>query len=205
MVILEDVDLIAGDRSFGPMGTNPLLFEVLNQIDGLGDDVDVTFLLTTNRVDILERALAERPGRVDAAVEIGAPDEEGRRRLFRLYGEGLGVGQLDDEALQGAVDATQGRTATYLREVVRRAALIAAEEVDVGALRVDGRTLESAAQALLDDRAALTRSLLGEPLEPDAEPPVLGGLPPGMGAAMMMRRGFMGRHGQAPPAPFAPE
>jgi cell division protease FtsH len=207
MVILEDVDLIAGDRSFGPMGTNPLLFEVLNQIDGLGDDVDVTFLLTTNRVDILERALAERPGRVDAAVEIGAPDEEGRRRLFRLYGEGLGVGQLDDEALEGAVEATEGRTATYLREVVRRAALIAAEELDVGDLKVDGRMLEGAAQALLDDRAALTRSLLGEPLEPDAEPPVLGGLPSGTGAAMMMRRGmvFRGRHGQAPPAPFAPE
>jgi len=35
--------------------------------------VDVTFLLTTNRVDILERALAERPGRVDAAIEIAAP------------------------------------------------------------------------------------------------------------------------------------
>jgi cell division protease FtsH len=69
IVILEDIDLIAGDRSFGPIGTNPLLFEVLNQIDGLGDDVDVTFLLTTNRVDILERALAERPRRVDAAIE----------------------------------------------------------------------------------------------------------------------------------------
>jgi len=80
IIVLEDIDLIAADRSFGPMGANPLLFEVLNQIDGLGDDVDVTFLLTTNRVDILERALAERPGRVDAAVEIAPPDAGGRVR-----------------------------------------------------------------------------------------------------------------------------
>jgi hypothetical protein len=203
MVILEDVDLIAGDRSFGPMGANPLLFEVLNQIDGLGDDVDVTFLLTTNRVDILERALAERPGRVDAAVEIGPPDEEGRRRLLRLYGAGLGVGDLDDGLLQGAVDATEGRTATYLREVVRRAALISAEEQIGGSLKVDGQMLEEAAQALLDDRAALTRSLLGEPLEPDAEPPILGGIQPNLGA--MMGRRFMGRQGQGPPTPFAPD
>jgi ATP-dependent 26S proteasome regulatory subunit len=203
MVILEDVDLIAGDRSFGPMGANPLLFEVLNQIDGLGDDVDVTFLLTTNRVDILERALAERPGRVDAAVEIGPPDEEGRRRLLRLYGAGLGVGDLDDGLLQGAVDATEGRTATYLREVVRRAALISAEEQIGGSLKVDGHMLEEAAQALLDDRAALTRSLLGEPLEPDAEPPILGGIQPNLGA--MMGRRFMGRQGQGPPTPFAPD
>ena len=109
------------------MGANPLLFEVLNQIDGLGDDVDVTFLLTTNRVDILERALAERPGRVDAAVEISPPDQEGRRRLLRLYGERAGLGELSDDQLATTVEATEGRTATYLREVVRRAALMAAE------------------------------------------------------------------------------
>jgi hypothetical protein len=53
LVILEDVDLIGGDRSLSAVGSNPLLFEVLNQIDGLNADVDVTFLLTTNRVDIL--------------------------------------------------------------------------------------------------------------------------------------------------------
>jgi hypothetical protein len=204
MVVLEDVDLIAGDRSFGPMGANPLLFEVLNQIDGLGDDVDVTFVLTTNRVDILERALAERPGRVDAAVEIGPPNEEGRRRLFRLYGGRLGISQLKDEALQGAVAATEGRTATYIREVVRRAALISAEAQTEGRLQVDGDTLEVAARALLDDRAALTRSLLGEPLEPDAEPPVTGSMSPNFGA-VMMARGFAGRRGQSAPAPFAPD
>ena len=40
VVVLEDVDLVAGDRSFGPPGSNPLLFEILNQLDGLGDDVE---------------------------------------------------------------------------------------------------------------------------------------------------------------------
>jgi cell division protease FtsH len=205
IVILEDVDLIAGDRSFGPMGSNPLLFEVLNQIDGLGDDVDVTFLLTTNRVDILERALAERPGRVDAAVEIAPPDEDGRRRLLRLYGSGLGVDALDDLELSDAVGGTEGKTATYLREVVRRAALLAAEATSQGALRVTGEMLATAAAELLEDRSALTRSLLGGPSEPDAEPPMQDGMVP-PGAMQMMRRmrhqqGF----GTTPPTPFAPD
>jgi hypothetical protein len=215
LVILEDIDLIAGDRSFGPIGSNPLLFEVLNQIDGLGDDVDVTFLLTTNRVDILERALAERPGRVDAAVEIAAPDEEGRRRLFRLYGAGLGMGGLDDGHLQNAVTATAGRTATYLREVVRRAALRAAETQAEGDLRVGGDGLAAAAGELLDDRAALTRALLGSVDEPDAEPPFASpgaGLPyrpgPMMGMARRMGRGgfiYGGPGSSDPPAPFGPD
>ena len=203
IVVMEDVDLIAGDRSFGPMGGNPLLFEVLNQIDGLGDDVDVTFLLTTNRVDILERALAERPGRVDVAVEIAPPDADGRGRLLRLYGAGLGVGNLSDADLVPTVDATDGRTATYLREVVRRAALLAADASPAGPLRVDGETLATAATDLLADRAQLTRSLLGGVSEPDAEPPMGG--PGFMGGAMMSRmlRGFPGSDGS--PIPFGPE
>ena len=61
------------DRDFAAPGANALLFEILNQLDGLGDDVDVVFVLTTNRVEVLERALAERPGRVDEAVEVGCP------------------------------------------------------------------------------------------------------------------------------------
>jgi cell division protease FtsH len=213
IVILEDIDLIAGDRSFGP-GSNPLLFEVLNQIDGLGDDVDVTFLLTTNRVDILERALAERPGRVDAAVEIAAPEEEGRRRLLRLYGASLGLSALGDQDLQDSVDATDGRTATYLREVVRRAALIAADRQPEGHLQVDGAMLSEAARELLEDRAALTRALLGGVQEPDAEPPLMSppmGMPFPPGAMMARRRAMAGGYavlhpmGTGEPTPFAPE
>ena len=203
IVIMEDVDLIAGDRSFGPMGGNPLLFEVLNQIDGLGDDVDVTFLLTTNRVDILERALAERPGRVDVAVEIAPPDAEGRGRLLRLYGEGLGVDDLSEDDLQPTVEATEGRTATYLREVVRRAALLAADASPDGPLRVDGVTLAQAATDLLADRAQLTRSLLGGPSEPDAEPPIGAGAAGFQMMAHRMMRGISGSGG--PPVPFGPE
>jgi cell division protease FtsH len=205
LVVLEDIDLIAGDRSFHRMGGHPLLFEVLNQIDGLGDDVDVTFLLTTNRVDILERALAERPGRVDAAIEIAPPDDDGRIRLFRLYGEGLGISELSDDELSDAVSATEGRTATYLREVVRRAALRSAANSD-GPLRVTGVQLREAAQDLLDDRASLTRSLLGGPVEQDAEPPIGGPpmMPPmpmgGVRGAWMLRQ-----HGSSSTPPFAPD
>ena len=202
LVILEDVDLIAADRSFATLGSNPLLFEVLNQIDGLGDDVDVAFLLTTNRVDILEHALAERPGRVDAAVEIPLPDDEGRARLFRLYGHGLGVSTLSADDLAEAISLTDDRTATYVREVVRRAALGAAERRD-GRLRVDGELLAAAARELLDDRAALTRSLLGTPLEPDAEPPL--GPHPRATLGINVVRGMRAQRmmpGEDPPQPF---
>ena len=40
----------------------PLMFTLLNEMDGLDEDADVVFLLTTNRADLLEDALASRPG-----------------------------------------------------------------------------------------------------------------------------------------------
>ena len=160
VVILEDVDLVAGDRSFGPPGSNPLLFEVLNQLDGLGDDVDVVFILTTNRVEVLERALAERPGRVDEAVEIGAPDAAGRERLLRLYGADTGLGELD---LAGTVAATEGLTATFLRELTRRTVIAATlARPDDDPVRVRQEDLDAAVEQLQNSRAQLTRALLGE-------------------------------------------
>ena len=85
VIVLEDVDLVAEDRSFGP-GSSPVLFDLLDAMDGAAADADLLFVLTTNRADLLEPALAARPGRVDVAVEIDLPDAEARRRLLDLYG-----------------------------------------------------------------------------------------------------------------------
>jgi hypothetical protein len=88
-LILEDVDLVAEERTQQSTNCNAVLFELLNQMDGLNEDADILFLLTTNRPEVLEPALAARPGRVDTAVEIPLPDAACRRRLFELYGNSL--------------------------------------------------------------------------------------------------------------------
>lgn len=83
------MDLIGTERNNQTVGANALLFELLNQMDGLAEDTDILFILTTNRPDILEPALAARPGRVDQAIEVPPPDAECRRRLFELYRRGV--------------------------------------------------------------------------------------------------------------------
>jgi hypothetical protein len=67
-LVLEDVDLIAQERTHQSTGANTVLFELLNQMDGLADDADILFLLTSNRPELLEPALAARPGRIDLAI-----------------------------------------------------------------------------------------------------------------------------------------
>ncbi|MGD8193081.1 AAA family ATPase [Herbiconiux sp. P18] len=157
IVVLEDVDLVAGDRSMH-QGPQPLLFAVLDALDGLDGDADVAFVLTTNRVEVLEQALADRPGRVDLAVEVPLPDQSARRRLFARYADGL---PFSASAVEEAADASEGTTGSFAKELMRRAVLAAAEA---------GRTvadpdLELALQGLLDDRSRLTRSLLGSPAQ----------------------------------------
>ncbi|MBS2023997.1 MAG: 26S protease regulatory subunit [Deltaproteobacteria bacterium] len=155
-VVVEDVDLIAGERSQQAVCNNGVLFELLNEMDGLGSDADVLFLLTTNRPDMLEPALAARPGRVDMALEVPLPDVECRRRLFALYGRGL---RFEVQQLEGFVERTQGVSAAFIRELVRKAALAAADERDE--LVVEDRHLDEALHELLVEGGGLTRSLLG--------------------------------------------
>jgi ATPase family associated with various cellular activities (AAA) len=164
MVILEDVDLIAEERDRRQPGCTPLLFELLNEMDGLGDDADVIFLLTSNRPDLLEPALAARPGRVDLAVEVPLPDAGCRRRLIELYGQGLTM-RLDGDGLDRLVQRTEGVSPAFIRELLRKAALLAVLPADGPAgqdgIVVEDRHLEHAMHELVLDGGELTRHLLG--------------------------------------------
>lgn len=166
VVVLEDVDLVAEERgyaaygpgSFGP-GANPVLFTLLDAMDGAAADADIVFLLTTNRADLLEPALAARPGRVDVAVEIARPDADARGRLLDLYGRSADIVLTGAERAE-VVRRTDGVTASFVKELVRRAVLEAVEESG----RVDEvlhRHVSRALDDLLDSSQAVTRALLG--------------------------------------------
>jgi ATP-dependent 26S proteasome regulatory subunit len=158
MVVLEDVDLVAEHRGHSPFG-QPILFQLLNEMDGMAEDADVVFVLTTNRADLLEPALAERPGRVDQAVALELPDADSRRALFELY---RGPLEVDTSGLDDVLARTEGVTASFLKELLRRAALLAATRTSVeDRLAVSAADLTGALDELLDTRNAMTRTLLG--------------------------------------------
>ena len=182
MVVLEDVDLVARERTMSAGGANPLLFALLNEMDGLAEDADVIFVLTTNRVELLEPALAARPGRIDQAVEIGLPAEESRSRLLRLYLRGV---EHEVPALEGLVERTVGVSAAFIKELVRRATLLAADEAP-SPLLVTTEHLDAALDDLLEHSAPILRSMLGAardgerpPSVEDAGPPTWDVPPPG--------------------------
>jgi hypothetical protein len=171
LVILEDVDLIARTRNAARhLSFQVNLHQLLDEMDGVPSDAEVLFLLTTNRPRAIESALAASPGRVDQAIEFPLPDAEGRRRLLELYGRGLTLALADADEL---IEKTEGASPAFMQELVRRAALIAAEEDSQAneILRVTDPHCEMALRDLTLGGGELTRNLLGfrhpaEPFEP---------------------------------------
>jgi ATP-dependent 26S proteasome regulatory subunit len=95
-----------------------LLNRLLNEMDGLREDAQVLFVLTTNRPGELEEALTSRPGRIDQAIEFPLPDEDGRRKLVQLYSGSL---KLGDGVLSVLVQKTKGGSGAFIKELMRRA------------------------------------------------------------------------------------
>lgn len=153
VVIMEDVDMIAEDRE---TRANSLLHDLLNAMDGLEGDADIQFVLTTNRAEVLERALRTRPGRIDLAVEIPLPDAACRRRILTLFCAGV---RHEFGDFSKWVARTEGASATFLRELVRRAALAAA--LEGSEIQLLDRHFEAACQDLLEVGGELNRNLLG--------------------------------------------
>lgn len=161
LVIMEDVDLVASqrDESRHP-ATQITLHQMLNEMDGLASNAEVIFLLTTNRPECIEGAIAARPGRIDQAIEFPLPDADCRRRLLALYGKGLMLALNDED---GLIARTEGASPAFIQELIRKAALFAAEENsrDGDTLRLTDSHFEEALRELLFGGGDLTRSLLG--------------------------------------------
>jgi AAA+ superfamily predicted ATPase len=159
LVIMEDVDLVASarDESRHPM-YQVTLHQLLNEMDGIDAPAAILFLLTTNRPDAIEPAIASRPGRVDQAIEYPLPDADCRRRLIDLYGQGL-VLELRD--MDSIVARTEGASPAFIQEMLRKAALFAAEDSSGDELRVTDEHCQAALRELLFSGGELTRRLLG--------------------------------------------
>jgi cell division protease FtsH len=157
IVVLEDVDLIARDRErMGSACEEVLLNKLLNHMDGLTEDADILFILTTNRPEQLESALASRPGRVDQAIEFPLPDPDGRRKLVRLYAAGLDV---PNPVVDAIVKKTDRVSAAFIKELMRRAGQFQLERNGDGPLTV--ADVDAALDELLFKGGSLNRVLLG--------------------------------------------
>jgi len=87
IVFIDEVDAIATKRFDAQTGADRevqrILLELLNQMDGFDQTVNVKVIMATNRQDTLDPALL-RPGRLDRKIEFPNPDRRQKRLIFQV-------------------------------------------------------------------------------------------------------------------------
>jgi hypothetical protein len=156
ILVIEDADLIARTREeMNGACEEVLLNKLLNEMDGLREDAEILFVLTTNRPEHIESALAARPGRIDQAIEFPLPNDEGRRQLARLYAGAL---EIRPKVVERIVQKTQGASAALIKELMRRSAQFLLESGDA---RLEPEHVDAALDEMLFHGGSLNAKLLG--------------------------------------------
>jgi cell division protease FtsH len=122
------------------------LNQLLVEMDGFDERVNVIVLAATNRPDVLDPAL-RRPGRFDRDVTVGLPDLAGRRGILAIHTRELAL--ADDVSLDRLAGVTMGMSGAQLANLCNEAALLAARE-------------EHPRITAADFEAALDRIVLGD-------------------------------------------
>ncbi|MEM1044385.1 MAG: ATP-binding protein [Bacteroidota bacterium] len=122
LVVLEDVDLVYGQREENAYGV--ALGELMDELDGFARDDEILFVLTTNAIDRVEAAVKDRPGRISQCVLFGLPGPDLRQRYLTALLAPYDTSGLD---LSEVVRMTDRTSQAFLKELVFRAVQIATE------------------------------------------------------------------------------
>lgn len=122
ILFLEDLDLIAESRERG--GRASVLGQLMNELDGLRGDHPLLAIATTNRLEVIEEALRNRPGRFDEVVELGLPGAGEREQMLRHFFRGCRLAGEDLAWLNDRLDDASGAEIERLaQEAIALAAL----------------------------------------------------------------------------------
>ena len=88
IVFIDEIDSLASNRiELGTSGEREVqrtFMQFLAEIDGFKPLSNVKIIGCTNRKDILDPAIL-RPGRLDRLIEVGYPDEDGIKQIFKIH------------------------------------------------------------------------------------------------------------------------
>ena len=122
LLIIEDIDFIGKSRDYV---TDPTVGELLTQLDGNSPNHGVFVLATTNRPELLDKALVERPSRFDVKLIFEVPDKSHRLKLVRLFSIGK---QFKGVTHEDIAIMTNGFTGAYIKELITYGTLLSLKE-----------------------------------------------------------------------------
>merc|ERR1719251_660921 len=137
IIYIDEIDAIGRKRSEGagtggPGGGGQEAEQTLNQLlvemDGMSSTADVILLASTNRADVLDKALL-RPGRFDRHITIDLPTLIERSEIVEKHLETVVLEKSADKYKERLAQLTPGFSGADLANLVNEAALHAARDL----------------------------------------------------------------------------
>jgi transitional endoplasmic reticulum ATPase len=121
IIFIDELDSIAPKREAvtGEVERR-VVAQLLTMMDGLESRGQVIVIAATNRVDSVDPAL-RRPGRFDREIEIGVPNETGRKEILQIHTRGMPLS--DDVNLGRLADETHGFVGADIESLTKEAAM----------------------------------------------------------------------------------
>ncbi len=128
IIFVDEIDAVGRRRGSGMGGGHDEREQTLNQIlvemDGFEQGVNVIVLAATNRADVLDPALL-RPGRFDRRVNITLPDRKDREAILKVHFEKKPLEKNVD--LDALAAKTAGTSGADLANIANESAIVAAK------------------------------------------------------------------------------
>ncbi|XP_065172580.1 paraplegin [Atheta coriaria] len=152
IIYIDEIDAVGRKRSGeggmpggGTGESEQTLNQLLVEMDGMISKENIIMLASTNRADILDRALL-RPGRFDRHILIDLPDLDERKQIFEQHMKGIALEHPASNYSQNLAYLTPGFSGADIANVCNEAALHAARYKKKKVLRAD---LEYAVERLV--------------------------------------------------------
>lgn len=125
VIIFDEFDAIAKPRGMSSDNTgvaSNVVNQLLSMIDGVDSLNNILLIGMTNRRDLIDTAIL-RPGRFEVHIEIGLPNEEGRRQIFDIHTKELRKNGLlgADVNIAWLASKTKNYTGAEIESVVKSA------------------------------------------------------------------------------------
>merc|ERR1719480_173280 len=129
IIFIDEIDAIATKRFDAQTGADRevqrILLELLNQMDGFDQNVNVKVIMATNRQDTLDPALL-RPGRLDRKIEFPHPVRRQKRLIFQVCTSKMNLSEEID--LEDYVSRSEKLSAAEITSICQEAGMQAVRE-----------------------------------------------------------------------------
>lgn len=129
IIFIDEIDALGRQRGRGGDSASADQDQTLNQLlvemDGFDNSAAVVVIASTNRPDILDKALT-RPGRFDREIAVNLADVRGREAILNVHARSLKL--EEDLDLQWIARGTPGFSGAELANLMNEAAIAATRD-----------------------------------------------------------------------------